>query len=418
MKVHIKLIHIISFVIICSCLDIEILNVHIKGLESILYLIRILGIVYIFFIGLKKRHKKSWNMRLIIFFFMLITLISVSQNQTLGVLLKTLSIAFLPAFYLDYYRNSNKLFDILIVWRNILLVLVIIDICTMIIFPYGMYRTDAYSLNWFLGYKTLRLVYSLPLCIIQTYIEQGKSRFIGKKTLGIFLLSILSLFYSKATASAVGLLLIFFIIVVQNIVGRVKYKGLYIGGYFFKKISKLISTPQIVLPVYFIGMMLIINIQKSKLVRFVIENILKKDITLTNRMTLWNNCVELFSKKFWVGYGYLTPDGYREIFNNIYYTSPHNMILTLLITSGIIGFIIYLMLIINSFKKITKDKRYSISAPALGILCILFVGITSSILVFSFCSYIFFIMSDIGDNQMKVSNGMIKKYHLKMKFVR
>ena len=98
--------------------------------------------------------------------------------------LKVFSSPLLLCVYIDKKRNSTQLYRYLDTWKSVLLVFVCIDFFTQILFPHGMYRDAMYSLNWFLGYKTARLAFSLPLCVLSSIVDMHNRKRLTWRTYG------------------------------------------------------------------------------------------------------------------------------------------------------------------------------------------------------------------------------------------
>lgn len=399
-KIKIRRIDIISLLIVISCTNVEFLNMKVHGLQTLLFYARNCFIFFLFiksiFKCIKAKTLKVFgeNMVLILIFCICVLISSKCQNQSCSIVIFEISYAFLSALYLDYYRNSINIIYILKVWEKYLFLLVFIDALTMLLFPDGLYATSSYVSNWFLGYKTLRLIYALPLCVfrsILSYLLDEKSK---KKSYIVFILVLFTLFYSGASAAAIGTSIILGSSVLADIVMHFKADRKKIGIKINEIVTSLVSNPIWIIPLYLFFIYGVFNISNFKMIQFIVERIFNKNITLTNRTMLWNSCLNLIMKSPLFGYGYKTADENRILFNNIYYTSPHNLALSILITAGMIGFICYLLIVFNAMQNLHKKGQASSMMLAFGIICELIVGITSSILLFAFCGFIFGVLSE------------------------
>lgn len=118
---------------------------------------------------------------------------------------------------------------------------------------------------------------------------------------------------------------------------------------FSENIKKRISNPFFVF-----GIILILNISiigsdvlvNLPLFRFIVEDILNRNITLTGRYTIYQMLPDLISKKLWFGYGYN-----RDIFSSLIgYGNAQNGILQYVIDCGMVGCIIFMINWFNSIK--------------------------------------------------------------------
>ena len=116
-----------------------------------------------------------------------------------------------------------------------------------------------------------------------------------------------------------------------------------------------------------------------------------KDPTLTTRTYIWANAVKLIKNSIFFGYGYLTPDQYRQLLGSVFFSSPHNMVLSLLMIGGVVCLLLYLILVVETWKK-SKFSQVGFICT-IGMLAMLFVGITSSTMLFTLSGFAVFVLS-------------------------
>ena len=261
----------------------------------------------------------------------------------------------------------------------------------------------------------MRLVYSLPLCVFRVILDYVNNRRKRLITYLIFLLTIMTLLYSKASAAAIGAIIIFIIFLICDYSNRLSLNNNKLGKIVNKFVSRFFSSYTWTIPAYLVIVYIVMNITNYKFIQYIVKNWLNKDITLTNRTVLWNSCIELINQNKWLGYGYLTPDNYRELFNNIFYTSPHNMILSVLITAGAVGTLCYFLIIIDAMRKLYKKNNIVSTIIIMGIICKLIVGITSSALVFCFCGFLFEVLSEVDFDNYMISHKKNSTHTLHLK---
>lgn len=95
---------------------------------------------------------------------------------------------------------------------------------------------------------------------------------------------------------------------------------------------------------------LIVFLRAQNLFAFIIENVFKKDLTLTNRIGIWDAAIELIKDKLWIGYGCGTMEAMIRDRN------AHDFYLQIMLQSGIIGFTIYLNMIRTSLMECWKRR--------------------------------------------------------------
>ena len=397
MKIH--KFQIESFIVFISCLNISYLNTLVPSITPFLFYTRIVLISFLLLKYVALKRKFSGSMKALLLFVLWIIIISAIRKAHVVGAVRGLSIPLLVALYLDINREKIYIYKIIEQWADILLWLVIVDFITMVIFPNGMYKDNLYTLNWFLGYKTARLVFSLPLCIFQAVCSMNKcNRLMPKVFLG-FVLSIYTLFKSEATSGSVTMLIVCMIILLISYEKENRH---------FNTFWKYFSNFKIVVLVYGVITFLTIYVQNSPMIQYFIVIVLKKDSTLTTRTTIWRNCIYVLKTHPITGLGYLSIDQYQNLTNNIYATSAHNMTLTILISSGFIGIGMYVFLIITSWNHSEGMKSINAKIIGMGIIALLITGLTSSSVLFSLCGFAFFTLMEVDTAQNKLGRGMKK----------
>ena len=107
-------------------------------------------------------------------------------------------------------------------------------------------------------------------------------------------------------------------------------------------------------------------------------NYLHKDVTLSARTIVWSIAINLFKKNFIVGIGIQSADYLKSILYGV--SHPHNLFLSILLTSGIIGFIIYMIIffMINKNTRNIQNKRVKFIINT-SIFVLLFMGLADTI---------------------------------------
>ena len=241
-----------------------------------------------------------------------------------------------------YWGCYNK--NIVNALYYILTLFLVINIITIIFYPDGMYRTQdvGWEKNWFLGWKTILPLYVIPESALAFlfYNNTGKKRHII-----IFFLSVIQPFMEGSAGAVIssGVLLIGFLVSLLNIprIKRFMNLGFIVGG------SMIISY-----------LLIIVNITEK--IGGNLFSIFGKDSSLTNRTTvLWPINVHAFLNRPFLGYGYLDQESYLIILEG---HRAHNMFLAIMISSGIIGLVLFICFILylhKSTKKYIGSRAYS-----------------------------------------------------------
>ncbi|NME83746.1 O-antigen ligase family protein [Clostridium sp. SM-530-WT-3G] len=245
-----------------------------------------------------------------------------------------------------------------------------------------MYYDGLYTANWILGYKTARLVFSLPLCIFSAISNINKY---GKLKLTSYLaiiISCISCVKTESTGATTAILLLGILFIIISISYKRKVLYNFIQGIFNFKV---------IIPVYAIIVVAVILIDQVPVIQYIVVNWLGKDATLTTRTYIWALCIEkIIESPIW-GYGYITNANFVKITGNGFAGTAHNMILSILVSAGIIGLIIYIAIIISTMRKVNLREDAAIELIlCAGIIIQLFIGISSSSLIFCSFSFVFY----------------------------
>lgn len=390
--------NILSLVVFFSCLNIGYVNFKFPWIGNLNFYFRI-GLTIILVIALFVRRQKvsSFFITFSIYFLYVLCITGLHKVDIKEAMIN-LTMPYVILLTIENYRDSESLETMLNCWRSLLMILIMIDWGSMIIFPGGLYTT-LYDNSWFLGYKTERLVFYLPFLILNALLSEMKKHTIDVNTYIYSVLCVCFLFYSKATgafASLIIMLLIFTLINISSNSGKIK-----------KTLSFFLDF-RIYIMIYAIVLFQMFTIQTSKWMQFIVINILHKDITFDTRAAIWESCFNLLQGKYFTGIGYLNYTQYQIFTHNIYATSAHNMVLTILITSGIVGIGMYLCFFLETAKK----KLSSLDMIYItGIICMLVIGLTSSVMIYSTFSMLFFslLTTNLGGKNVRHKNSFIKK---------
>ena len=229
-----------------------------------------------------------------------------------------------PCFVGEYFLPllKEKCFSIA---RNILFILVAINLYTIIAYPQGLQDAT----HFFLGLDNRFILYTLPLvCLSVMYSVSKKNKLDFMVYASIFM----SLFSTIATWAVGGFLGM--IVLAAGIL-------LFNRFNWFNKISTwfFFLTPQIT------SIMLTV-IRFQYLFRDFIVKTLQKDITFTGRTLVWDRAINLFLRSPIIGIGNITEQKFRVLLTTSQYgitVHVHNDILDHACRIGIFGMITYFL---------------------------------------------------------------------------
>lgn len=99
------------------------------------------------------------------------------------------------------------------------------------------------------------------------------------------------------------------------------------------------------------------GIEHNEFAVWFVEDVLGKDITLTNRTHMWDSALRLIADSPLLGYGYPDKDWYLAHMTS-FAIGPHNILLATLIYGGVIAFAIYLFLLVFSIVKVAGVHNF------------------------------------------------------------
>lgn len=212
----------------------------------------------------------------------------------------------------------------------------IINIYTMFAYPNGMWVSPLtkYWQMWFLGYDNNHIIILLPL-IVFGYIYNMKKH--GKLNIYFYFMLFIvnfTVIKSWSATSIVGIMLIdIFIMYSKNIN--------------IKNIVKLFKL-------YVILFFLIILFRFQNIFSYLIVDILKKDLTFSNRTYIWDYIIKFITKKPLLGYGIQNSNIRFNISRSYKSFHAHNIFLETIYRGGIILLIVFLIMIYFVIKKLKE----------------------------------------------------------------
>lgn len=318
--------------------------------------LKICSIVFIIFIAIKNRYL-SKKFQLVLIFSLSIIIPTIVYQGDLMAALGYITTFIVLAYLIDYFKTNLKFISTMLFCFEIL---IYINFFSMIIFPNGMYTTgNAYTgtatQNWILGFKNVMISYFLPAIIISNIYKN----LTGNKKRNIILTSIifLSTILSESATSIIGI----FVMILFNIISTKKnmYNVFNLKNYFISSIVLFI---------------MVVFLQIQNKFQYFFVDILKKDITFSNRTILWNITIKRILEKPILGHGWQSNSIRHIMYNSHTIITSHNQFLEYLYIGGIItlGLYFFLIMITNhQIKNNYKDKNIQIISLGFFILQIL-----------------------------------------------
>lgn len=208
----------------------------------------------------------------------------------------------------------------------VLSILAIINFISLLLFPDGLYVTGATnqaSENWVLGFKNKHIVFFFPLILSTLYL----CALDGVKVDKVIVLLIVGLSIAIAgSGTAIACLAVAFIFVLASFT-KGKHSPFNARTYFLVSLALFVAVVILRLQDHF---------------SFIIVDVLGKDLTFTNRTSLWDEALRHISEHPFVGAGYWEATRKHLLFNSQSIVSAHNYLLELMFTGGIISLLLFL----------------------------------------------------------------------------
>lgn len=326
-------------------------------------------VCFIFAIGLIFRKTVS-NVFLLVcayfLFFLGTTLYHNSENILYAIrqIMPLMSISILT----EYYMKNHRISFIQAVY-TVLFILIIMDILSIIMYPRGLYSTELYTTNWFLGYKTARVrLATLPIIMFAAIYSIYKH---NKLNIWFWISSVLALMDTALSQNtggvvtiAVMLIMLFLLYFVNNDRMRVLFARLL--------------NPKILFIIVLLLTILINLMQNVEIFEPIVVGLFHKDLTFTNRTMIWTTSLEIFRESPFIGNGYILNNTFGELVGSVYATQAHSLFLSVLVYTGMIGMAIFLLLLYRTLTHVhLKNRRSTSIICAFYIICILIQGIIS-----------------------------------------
>ena len=257
---------------------------------------------------------------------------------------------YLPA-YGEYILRSIVIAMCACIYLNLLL---------LIVYPGGLWTTSGGQSYYLLGGNYNQMGRTIIPAIAITGFYRLRYDLMRTNFIALIVCSALTLLIVGSKTSLIGIILL-------------------VAFYFIKsyKLRKWILISFFI--GYFIFQILVVFIQadlsQNEYMVYFIEQVLQKDLTFTNRNVVWLNSLQLISDSPIIGYGYQSDAWYMD---QLHVTTAHNLILGQLITGGIVGLSLFVIIIIVAVK---QYLRYAFP--------------TMQFLFFGLCTFFFMMIMEV-----------------------
>lgn len=277
----------------------------------------------------------KFDCRLGFYFFVRLISVLINSAEFIGFVKEAVVIVSLVFIIEDSFKKGEGI-QLVHAFKLLLLLELIINLGCMIIFPEGIWQT--YSIY---GNKATYSFLGLPNQMTPIFIVAE---------LVLLLTLYCDGFHFKLRTVIFAIVLIGNVLLAKSatgIIGCILIPLTLIIGVRYKKIINL-KTILIAVACVFL---LIVVFRKQVIFSWIIEGILDKDLTFTNRIEIWDRAIELILQKPLLGFGCGTMD---PIIGD---RNAHDFYLQLILQSGIVGICVYGNMFRIAVKKCLQERN-------------------------------------------------------------
>ena len=222
------------------------------------------------------------------------------------------------------------------------MIIAIVNLLFIFVNPPNAELLDTYGS--FIGHRNHQvgiLLLSVYMSLLQSHY---RSESINFKTITMLLISIITVVWIWSATSLVGvaMMAVFMFFIYKKNYSRVFNPVVYIG----------------VSVVAFVSVVVIRLQERISLISFIIEDVLKKDVTFTGRTGLWDMKFIQIKEKPFLGYGVEPSEIRSQVESSI---GAHNYYLDITYQGGFIALALFIILIVMASEKLMKNKENQIT---------------------------------------------------------
>ena len=231
--------------------------------------------------------------------------------------------------------------------------------------------------HYLLGYYNTLIVFTYPAIAVSSIYMHRRKKYV-RPTL-LIIVSILTLVLAGGSTPLGSLIGTFGIIVTCIILNKLKMQIKHKAIILF------------IVAIIFSGFILFVfEGGKYKIIDFVIEKLLNRNTTFTGRLGIWKRAEEMFLNNPIVGYGRET---IIRVTNFGDFIHCHNEYLTILVFTGIIGFVLFILFNFVILDKFDKQKESLLKYVLLGLLFGIFLSYVTECYQKEYMFYIIFFLA-------------------------
>lgn len=340
-----------------------------SGNDIFTFLRLLLNLYLIYYSGTFKRSKNTET--LLILLYSLISLYGVLfvSSITFGKLCRFLEFVTFIFAALGLFKKNNDISRAVL--RSIRYLGVIYGILNLLL-PSIKIGSGYGGEYFFIGSETSSVQLLSAMMVVSAYLDLEDY---GKIKLPTFIIGISEFLFAVQNESGQGRVMtaVFAVLMILNWVMR-------------DKVWRALSPWIVIVAVVFLNVATItLSFQNWPIARYIIVDLLGKDMTLTGRDYIFTACLNIFAGHPLLGYGYessIVEDTLSSVF--IGFNTAHNSFLQLLINSGVLGIVAFFAIILLALSYVRKNDKPSHRCIYFGIIALMAGGIVSMVLTTSY----------------------------------
>lgn len=359
---------IITILICCTCINAPIIEKieSISSVEMILNFGALALFAYVVIIATKKKKYLDYNwlgMLMIVLLFaaqFLSTIIN--HGRILYSLVSSVKVITVCLWLLCNRKNLWKIFNTIKYYLGVLLT---VNLITMILLPDGIIRTKTmwktFDPMWILSLANSMTPYVLATLIL-TMVSIQRNRNFKKSKIDYFILAVC------VTTS-----------IIANSATQLTGTALLLLPYLYKKVRKQEKKSKVHITAYMVTaitlFLLLVLWNRTDLFSFLVVNVLRRDLTFTSRLRIWNASIGSVVHKPIFGYGI---KDITIIQTMLLASHQHDYYLHLLFQGGLLAFVPFVMMLNCCRLSLTKHKSEYNFLLSISLFAFLIVFITES----------------------------------------
>lgn len=342
-------------------------------IDTVLLFLKIISIPVVFILYILQKKPSKIILSILSFLVLLFIMTAIYRGDFrtfLTMYLPILAICMLVELLLNFaLERMMRIFTlILVLWTTI-------NLFTVIVFPQGMYEA-VYKENYFLGFRTLQINILFPaigFSMLYEQIKYGKLRWL---TVIVLAFSITTFTLTKSTASLVcSIILLAILLVVYN-------KPSFTRFFNFASASCVNALLFVALVIFRVHEHLL----------FLVQSILHKDISLNGRTNVWDGFLYYIQKSPLFGYGLeykeTTVEKVSQWTGGLFTLNhAHNQYLNILYQTGIVGLIIFALILFLAGRRLMKYRKSPYSILLTGVLFSFMVSMQTDVYEYAILFY-------------------------------